>query len=183
MKVIEIGNCGNYEDVKFNLSKKPNKYESLYYFKERIYLVKNTPITDYAIWSNGNELPFLAIQNDADLCSELKLLCDALCKQDNTLTFIKFKPDDRLYFKFGKDCGSSPANCELTYCICIYGCFRKPNGGMASLQMEVSEQSTKVISLLGKRKCESTSDEPLSKQLFSANNYTPNSMFFEFGDN
>ena len=111
------------------------------------------------------------------------------------------KTDDRVYLKHGNECGQVKLNCELTYCVFIYGFFKKPDGGLTSLQMELFEQSTKKISLLGKRHSEPSVEEPAVKilfqekrhsepsieepavkSLFQANNYAPNPFGVEVND-
>src|SRR5438552_3960911 len=112
MKVINIGTAGNYDNVTFNLSKIPNKFGSMYYFKDRIYLVQDKPTTNYAVWSNGNADPFLTLQDENALVAELRSLCNSLSRKDGTLVFRELKLDERLFVKFGKDCGHVAANCE-----------------------------------------------------------------------
>src|SRR5438552_9922389 len=185
MKVINIGSAGNYDDVTFSLSKIPNKFGSMYYFKDRIYLVQDKPTTNYTIWSNGNGDPFLTLADEHDLITELLSLCRSLSKKDETINFKELKQDERLYVKFSRDCGKIASNCELTYCICVYGFFKKPDGTSSFLQMEVAEHSTRKFSLLGKRKAASDDYEVVPvKQTgeeccsFSCNNYTPNASGF-----
>ena len=186
MKVVEIGSCGDYEDIKFSPSRNPNKFGSLFYFKDRIYLVQNKATTNYALWSNEKSEAFLTLENETELVTELQSISMALSKQDTTLVFKELQPADRLYFKHGRDCGEIASNCELTYCICVYGFFKKPDGTMSFLQTEVAEHETKRISLLGKRHAVKEEDEVVPSKvqgLMSGSiNYTPNSRAFEFND-
>src|SRR6266853_6493187 len=107
-----------------------------------------------------------------------------ISKQNRTLIYKELKPDDRLYFKHGRDCGQIAPNCELTYCICVYGFFKKPDGSMSFLQSEVAEHETKKISLLGKRHAEKEDEEVVASKVQGVTcgsiNYTPNSEAFEF---
>ena len=86
MKSFEVGCGGPYTDIKLNLSKTPNKYGTLYYFKDRLYLTKNTAITDYSIWSSDTDVVYLVLQ-DAGLLEELRLIKQAINKVDASLNF------------------------------------------------------------------------------------------------
>ena len=148
MKVIEIGKPGSYDDLRFTESKKCNKYGSLYYFKDRIYLVKKKPITGYSTWMSDDGVAHLIIDGDAELYRELRLICEAIQVQSGEkFDFKELKDDERLFLKTGKDCGKIAPNCELTYCILVYGFFKKGDR-KAFLQMDICEHVTKKISLL-----------------------------------
>ena len=176
MKTIEIGSRGPYDDIQFTISKKPNKYGVLYYFKQRIYLVKNAPITNYSLWASDEGVPHLVIDSDNELCEELRLLCIAAKDQDNELDFKDYT-NERLFIKLNKSCEKIVPNCELTFCISVFGIFKK-TGGKSFLQMDVTEQMTRKISLLGKRPSPPVSnveEDASAKRL----NYIPNSLAFE----
>ena len=69
----------------------------------------------------------------------------------------------------------------------MYGLFKKGDGSLSYLQMELSEQSTKKLSLLGKRKAVDDEEVVPIKQSdlecsYSCNNYTPNASAFTFND-
>src|SRR5438552_2866439 len=128
MKSYEIGSCGPYTDIRLNLSKTPNKYGSLYYFNERIYLTKNTPTTNYSVWSTDSGVSSLVLNGDAELLRELRLLIQSIKKVNGSMNFKEYAADELLFVKLGKDCEKIPANCELSYCISVFGVFKKTDG-------------------------------------------------------
>src|SRR5438552_4220090 len=167
MKCFEVGCGGLYTDIELNISKTPNKYGTLYYFKDRIYLTKNTPITDYSIWASDTGIVHLVLQ-DSGLLEELRLLKQSINKVDASLNFKEYGAEQKLYVKLGKACGEIPPNCELCFCISIFGVFKKADGQLF-LQLDVFEQSTKKLSLLGKRKAD-------DKESVAKRSYVPNSL-------
>ena len=149
MKVIDIGKRGPYDEISYTESKKPNKYGVLFYLNERIYLVKNACEANYSIWSSDARVVHLVL-TDAALQEEIRLICEMIKKKDESLEFKLSNPDDRIYLKINKDVEKIPMNCELTYCISVYGFFKQSATGKVFLQMDVKEARTTKISILEK---------------------------------
>ena len=135
------------------------------------------------VWSSNDQVPYLVIDSNDELCEELKMICIAIRKQDGERVFKEYKSGERIFVKLNADLEKIKPNCELTFSICVYGFFTKPNG-TSFLQMGVIEHAAKKISLLGgKRAASEGLDEPVEKKLTPGFSYTPNSLeYVNFSD-
>ena len=146
---------------------------------------ENVPVTNYSFWTSSEGVPHLVIDSDKELCEEFRLICDAIHQQDNQMDFKNYKDDERIFIKLNRNCEKISPNCSLTYCISVFGFFKKAAGGKTFLQFDVCEQETTKISLLGKHLSSISKilDNEVSEKRIFTTNYTPYSASNEFGSN
>ena len=149
VNVHEIGTKSNYNDVELNKSNAPNKYGTMYYLAEKIYLKKSlTGVADYGMWESDEGKLNLVLHYDADLFGELQLVMNKIKEKMPGLDFKEQVVGDRMFVKTSKKVGKVPEGMSLTYIIQIYGVFTQHSSGKSYLQMEITEVSTKNFSLL-----------------------------------
>ena len=169
MKVVEIGTGSELCYAPTALVKvrnDGNKFGTFYYLKDAIFLLQRNPVTNYNVCtSKMTQKLQLAVELTPELKKEMQLIAEAITKASPELRF-KHVDGDKLYCKIGKSCDKIEANCNLSFCIKVYGCFQQNSTGTTFLQYEVSEQQTEKISLL--------SQSPV--------NYVPNSNSFNWND-
>jgi hypothetical protein len=151
MKVINVGDApafGIYDDLVLQKGQKFNKYGTLYYLKDRIYLVHNQFITDYSLYGGSDRKGVqLCLALSPALKAELERVMENMKKLEPSL---QFKPLDapKIYIKVGDKCSKIETNCMLQFSISIYGAFNQNATKQSFLQMDVIEANTKNISLL-----------------------------------
>ena len=147
MKVVNIGENNSY-DVEMVPSQRPNKEGKMFLFKDRIYLRKVQPTTNYDVWCNGGCMEKL-ILDDTDLYTELHKIALAVNQKKKAKDVLDFKlAPGRTYIKFAQTVQKLPLHHELLYTIAVYGVFYQASTKKAFLQMEVTEVGYKPITLL-----------------------------------
>jgi len=188
MKVVNVGNSSssssNYDDLALSKSMKTSKFGTLSYFKNRIYLVQDKPITDYGVWSSDEGSVYLVLNHDQELRKELDCIKEAVNRSGEPFTDVKWKgdappidslhckSDDAIFIKMDKNLDPLQLNCELRYTIAVYGVFLQKTNGLLYLQMAVQEHQTTKISLL--KRMDSTTAAVASSEM----SYQPNSTLW-----
>jgi hypothetical protein len=172
MKIINVGDApafGIYEDMMLSKGLKFNKYGTLYYLKDRIYLVHNEFVFDYTLYGGSDRKGVqLCLALSAPLKAELERVIENMKRQEPTLQFKPLEDNGKIYVKVGEKCSKIESNCMLQFTISIYGAFNQNATKQSFLQMDVIEANTKNISLLNQ-----------SSAGTNGNNYTPNSEAWE----
>src|SRR5271156_3296725 len=149
MKVVQIGSGSDetYQDLKLNKSNAKNYFGDVYYFSDTIFLAQSNGVTDYQVGRSKLTQKMQISFNSPQLLTELKLITDSITARNPDL---KFKPHEgeRFYIKLANDCAKISPNCNLQYCIKLYGCFYQKASSTTYLQMEVSEALSEKISIL-----------------------------------
>jgi hypothetical protein len=172
MKVINVGDdattFGIYEDMLLKKGTKLNKFGTLYYLKDRIYLVHNQFVADYSLYDGSERSGLqLCLGLDAALKAELERVMEHMKRQVPTLQFKPFD-SDKIYIKVSDKCEKIETKCLLQFSIEIYGAFYQNATKQSFLQMNVLEAKTKKLSLLNQT--------PSSTNTL---NYMPNSEAWE----
>src|SRR5277367_510361 len=142
MKVVNIASSSsNYDDLALSKSVKTSKFGALSYFKNRIYLIQEKPVTDYGMWSSDEGNVYLVLNNDPELRNEFACIKKAVNRSGEPFTDVKWKGDappidslsskndDCMFIKMDKNLEPLQLNCELRYTIAVYGVFLQKSGG------------------------------------------------------
>lgn len=179
MKVINIDNSSisssNYDDLDFCNVQKQSKFGTLSYFRNRIYLVKTTPVVDYGSWTSEEGKSYLCLDADKNLENELSKIKDAVGKTESFVGVQWKVQDDKTKSKFfvplEKNSSAVEFNCELRYTIAVYGVFTQKSTNLSFLQTVVQEHETSKLSFLKK----SITEADLHKMVVGEMNYEPSS--------
>ena len=155
MKVTihEIGDMENalpYESIVLKKPNNQNKFGTMFYLKDRLYLKKSTTsVTNYSVWVSEESKAHIVLNYDEDLKRELDLIMDAILKNTPDLPEFKRPVEGdrhfiRLNTKIGKQLETGQA---LKYILQIYGVFMKSSEKKSYLQLEVAEIDCKPFSL------------------------------------
>ena len=140
MKVVEVGTGSNlsYESLVLNKAKNQNSFGTYFYLDEAIYLVQRNGVTDYTVGqSKFSQKPQLKHTLGDDVKKEFTLIAAAITQKMPDLK-VKAIDGDKIYIKFGNDCGKIPSNCTLQYSLRVYAVFQQSSGA-AFLQYDVAE--------------------------------------------
>ena len=158
MQRIVTGNKDSYgasAPIVLDTAAKVNPRGKFHYLRDRIYLVRDKPISNYVVFPGvgAADQPMKLSIEDAELSEELERLVGAVNKGRKAGECFKFKPftGTRQCIKMSSACKvpPPPANHEIRYVITVYAVFQQAAAaGTAHLQMEISELEFKPISLL-----------------------------------
>ena len=121
------GGANNYEDLLLTEAKKQtNKFGKIFFFKDRLYLIQRTPLTDYAPWKSERAELHLALSSP-DLKNELDAIALVAKRQFPQMDFKEYD-NDRIFVKLGKECGAVKPDCEIQFVIQVSGGFTQSSG-------------------------------------------------------
>src|SRR5438477_5540721 len=102
MKIVEIGSGASttvYDNVIMKRSPKQNKFGTMFYLSDKVYLRKSTPVTDYSTWISEDGKHHLVLTYDKDLIDELEKLQNKLKEKMPELQFKAHNDGDRHFLK------------------------------------------------------------------------------------